>query len=105
MANGKLIHIPIVEAGSNRVVGGFCATQEAVSAAELAALTQLKQLRIAAEAIKERLQAGAGADEESLTQHLAALRQEAAIWRGKREQATLEKHLALGHVTLGGYSK
>ena len=63
-----------------------------------------EKARIAAEAIKERLQAGAGADEESLTQHLAALRQEAATWRGKREQATLEKHLALGHVTLPAHS-
>lgn len=100
MATGKWISIPIVEAESNRVVGGFCATQEAISPSELAALAQLKRLRTEAEAIKERLQAGAGADEESLTERLAALRQEAAIWRKKREEATLAKHQALGHVTL-----
>jgi hypothetical protein len=98
--SGKLAAIPIVEEGSNRVVGGFCAAPEAVSDAELQALAQLKRLRTEAEAVKQRLRQGENADRDALTQQLAVLRQEAAVWRAKREQATLEKHVALGHATL-----
>ncbi|MBF0400661.1 MAG: hypothetical protein HQL90_07820 [Magnetococcales bacterium] len=100
MTARKWIEIPIVEQGSNRVVGGFCSTLDAVSAAELEALRQLKRLRAEAEQVKQQLQTQSGEERERLTRRLEALRQEAAVWRNKREQATLEKHLALGHVTL-----
>ena len=97
-ASGRPIGIPIVEEGSHRVVGGFCAAPEVVSAQELQALAQLKRLRAEAEAIKQRLQSGV--DRDLLLPRLEGLRREAAVWRAKREQATLEKHVALGHATL-----
>ncbi|MEO5362130.1 MAG: hypothetical protein H7838_00695 [Magnetococcus sp. DMHC-8] len=97
-ATGKPIGIPIVEESTGRVVGGFCATQEAVSAQELTALAQLKRLRAEADTIKRQLHEGA--EQEALLQRLTQLRQEAAVWRARREQATLEKHVALGHATL-----
>ncbi|MEO5354615.1 MAG: hypothetical protein H7835_15540 [Magnetococcus sp. XQGC-1] len=100
VGSGKLLAIPIVEEGNNRVVGGFCAAPEAVSGAELQALAQLKRLRTEAEAVKQQLRQEGNLDRDALTQQLEALRQEAAVWRAKREQATLEKHVALGHATL-----
>lgn len=97
----RAIAIPIVEHGSNRVVGGFCASMDVVSAPELQALAQLKTLRARAEQVKLRLRETVDIEEKNfLSQRLETLRKEAAIWRAKREQATKEKHLALGHVRL-----
>ncbi|MEO5338960.1 MAG: hypothetical protein H7837_00375 [Magnetococcus sp. MYC-9] len=97
---GRAIAIPIVEQGSNRVVGGFCSTLDAVSPQELQALTQLKRLRSEAEAVKQQLQTAPAEEQAQLSQHLQRLREEAALWRAKREQATLDKHVALGHAVL-----
>ncbi|MBF0161670.1 MAG: hypothetical protein HQL88_05220 [Magnetococcales bacterium] len=98
MAGGKPIAIPIVEQGSNRVVGGFCSTMDAVSPQELDALAQLKRLHGEAEEIKQRLPVESGAAQAALTQRLQEVRQEAALWRARREEATREKHVALGHT-------
>ena len=97
----RQINIPVVEHGSNRVVGGFCSTMDAVSHQELQALAELKKRRVEAEQIKKRLRENQNPDEKpALKRRLQTLRQEAAIWRDKREHATHDKHVALGHVSL-----
>ncbi|MBF0184400.1 MAG: hypothetical protein HQM06_08430 [Magnetococcales bacterium] len=96
----KFLNIPIVEQGSNQVVGSLCSTLDAVSADELAALAELKRLQREAEAVKQQLAQASAEEGQALAERLAQLRQEAAAWRQRREQATLEKHVALGHTTL-----
>ncbi|MBF0426874.1 MAG: hypothetical protein HQL66_13760 [Magnetococcales bacterium] len=96
----KHVAIPIVDAQSSRVVGGFCASLDAVTEAELAALQRLRELRAAADTVKARLSAVSDPTERAvLRQQLVALRQEAGQWREAREQATREKHIALGHAS------
>lgn len=97
----RKIDIVVVEHGSNRVAGGFCSTMDAVSEAELQALAALKKLRAEADQVKVLLSVAENtAQKATLNQRLATLRQEAAVWRAKREEATREKHVALGHVTV-----
>lgn len=96
----KSITIPIVEAHTNRVVGGFCSDRDAVSSQELQALAHLKQLRLQADQVKSLLKKACGTEKMDLDQKLDRLRKEASIWRKKREQATREKNIALGHVIL-----
>ncbi|MBF0135293.1 MAG: hypothetical protein H7833_12275 [Magnetococcus sp. DMHC-1] len=95
------ITIPIVDAASARIAGGFCASREAVTADELTALHHLRTLRAEAETIKTRLAETLDAPtRDTLQQRLDTLRQEANHWRTVRSQATLDKHIALGHATL-----
>ena len=97
----RKIDIVVVEHGSNRVAGGFCSTMDAVSESELQALAALKKLRTEADQLKTLLsETGDTTQKAALSQRLTTLRQEAAVWRAKREQATREKHVALGHVTV-----
>ncbi|MBF0623487.1 MAG: hypothetical protein HQL82_01640 [Magnetococcales bacterium] len=94
----KPIAIPILEAGSVQIKGGFCSSRDALTAAELEALAQLRRLREQGEAIKGHLrQIPAGPQREALTAALAELRAQAAHWRERREQATRDKHVTLGH--------
>lgn len=96
---GRAIAIPIVEHGSNRVVGGFCSTTDVVSALELQALARLKALRTEANQVKLCIKEAVDPkDRAHFVQRLQVLRQEASVWRAKREQATREKHVALGHL-------
>lgn len=98
---GRMINIPIVELESNRIAGGFCASVDVVSSRELQALAHIKTLRLEAEQIKGRLRGAVDADKKAqLSERLKVLRAEAAVWRAKREQATHDKHVALGHIVL-----
>ena len=97
---GKAFNIPIVEQGKSQVVGSFCSSLDALSAEELAALAQLKRLQAEAEQVKQALSVAAVGERPVLEEQLAQLRQEAGQWRLRREQATMAKHVALGHTTL-----
>ena len=95
----KPINIPIIEAKSGTVVGGFCTTRDVVSNEEVAALEKLYELQQQARAIKRQLQhTDHAATIARLEQSLEQLRREAALWREKRLQATFAKHVALGHI-------
>ncbi|MBF0284969.1 MAG: hypothetical protein HQL51_10980 [Magnetococcales bacterium] len=102
----KYIAIPVVEAASRRVAGGFCSTQDAVSADELAALQEIRRIRDEIGRIKTRLDAPPDAQDateshrEALREQLEALRDEGKMWSLIREEANRAKHRALGHVTL-----
>lgn len=98
--NRKPLAIPIVDAATQRVAGGFCQTREAVSEDELAALEQLRRLRAEAQEIKSLLEQAPPPDRPPLANRLTELRQQAALWRQRKEEATQAKHQALGHVTL-----
>lgn len=96
----KFPAIPIVEASSNRVAGGFCATMDALSADELTLLAQLKELSDQAKRIKARMKT-AGAEERILLEKsLEDLRTQARLLQEKRRQATQEKNIRLGHATV-----
>ncbi|MBF0176047.1 MAG: hypothetical protein HQL63_04265 [Magnetococcales bacterium] len=100
-AKNTLKAIPIIDAHSAQRVGGFCASLDAVTTAELSALHHLRALHSEADVIKSRLAATPDpAAREAMQQRLITLRQDAAHWRQIREQATQEKHVALGHATL-----
>ncbi|MEO5376638.1 MAG: hypothetical protein H7832_02460 [Magnetococcus sp. DMHC-6] len=94
----KFITIPIREAGSNRLAGNFCSTNDAVTPEELTILAHLRTLRDQATLLKTELQETAeGEARIKLQDQLNALRQEAILWREKKAQATYQKHVALGH--------
>jgi hypothetical protein len=97
---GKAFNIPIVEQGKSQVVGSFCSSSDALSAEELTALAQLKQLQTAAEKVKQDLAMAKEEERQAMQEQLDQLRQEAGVWRMRREQATMAKHVALGHTTL-----
>ncbi|MBF0097542.1 MAG: hypothetical protein HQM04_14560 [Magnetococcales bacterium] len=97
---GKAFNIPIVEQGKNQVVGSFCSSLDALSNEELSALAQLKRLQTAAEKVKQALSIANAEEQQALQEQLNQLRQEAGTWRIRREQATIAKHVALGHTTL-----
>lgn len=96
----KISAIPVVDAVSHRIVGGFCSNREVVTRDEETALDQLRHLREEATRIKNRLAEADPDQRNSLEMALASLRQEATHWRQQREQATRNKHIALGHVSL-----
>ncbi|MBF0153293.1 MAG: hypothetical protein HQL64_06085 [Magnetococcales bacterium] len=99
--NDRSKPIPIIDAQSSQVVGGFCSSLDAITTAELNALHHLRKLRTEADAIKSRLASTEDSTtREEMRQRLAHLRQEADHWRQLREQATREKHIALGHTAL-----
>ncbi|HIJ85407.1 MAG: hypothetical protein HW380_1850 [Magnetococcales bacterium] len=101
MKPGNFPSIPIIEAGSHRVVGSFCSTMDAVSADELAALAQLRELARQAKEIKALLRNTREAEEKILLENrLEGLRNQAIPWQEKRRQATHEKNVRLGHATL-----
>ncbi|MBF0612130.1 MAG: hypothetical protein G8345_19270 [Magnetococcales bacterium] len=94
------LSIPIVDAATRKVAGGFCSTRDAVSDDEIAALEQLRRLREEGQRIKTLLESAPEAARTDYARQLSDLRQQAAHWREIKEQATLAKNRALGHVTL-----
>lgn len=96
----KQIAIPIVEAGTNRVAGSFCSTQDALTQQELEALEQIRSLQQQAREIKKRLKAVAETEKTALQTQLDELRIQARYWQDRRRVATLEKNIAIGHAPL-----
>ncbi|MBF0124243.1 MAG: hypothetical protein HQL60_02765 [Magnetococcales bacterium] len=97
----RRIIIPIIEVTGNqqRVAGNFCSTSDAVSAAELEALAQLRRLHQQAQQIKRDLSQTDNIETRQLLQfQLQQLRQEADLWQQKRRQASHDKLVALGHT-------
>jgi hypothetical protein len=96
----KLISIPIIEAGSQRVAGSFCATKDAITKEELLTLEHLRSLHQQATEIKKQIKQCGEKEKDQLLIKLDELRIQAKYWQEQRKDATKNKNISLGHTTL-----
>jgi uncharacterized lipoprotein YehR (DUF1307 family) len=96
----KLLSIPIVEAGSNRIAGSMCSTMDAVTQEELETLEHLRTLHQQAREIKKKIKVTDKKAQEALSVKLEELRVQAKYWQEQRKEATKNKNTALGHTIL-----